>query len=203
MIRIGRRALASAIAIGAVLPTAGCGVLGPGADNQTLAAMTVSTAAFTQSVMPASYTCAAGAKAASPPLGWAGVPAGTKSLAIVMDDKDTPITPYIYWIVFDINPTTSEILQGQLPPGSLQARNSAGAIGYEPPCPGPQGHTYRFTVYALDKQLNLPAGTSLESAWTAIAAATIGMGRTTASATTPASAPSSLTSASASASAAP
>jgi hypothetical protein len=172
--------------MGVVLPTAGCGVLGSGPGNQTLAAMTVSSGAFNQNVMPATYTCTAGAKAVSPPLGWAGAPAGTKSLAVVVDDKDTPITPYVYWIVFDISPATSDILQGQVPPGSRQARNSQGAIGYEPPCPGPQGHTYRFTVYALDKVLSLPNGTSLQSAWSAIAAATIGVGQTRATAAAPA-----------------
>lgn len=187
MIRIGRRAVAAAIATGAVLLTAGCGVLGSGTGDQTLAALTVSSGTFTQNVMPASYTCAAGSKAVTPPLGWAGEPAGTRSVAVVLDDSDAPVTPYVYWIVFDISPATSEILQGQLPPGSRQARNSAGAIGYDPPCPGPQGHTYRFTVYALDKVLNLPSGTSLESAWAAIAAATIGLGRSYPTATTPAS----------------
>jgi len=38
-------------------------------------------------------------------------------------------------------------------------------------------------VYALSKVLNLPNGTSLQSAWQAIAAATIGRGRLTVSAT--------------------
>lgn len=179
-----RRAGAVAIGLGAALPTAGCGVFDAAAGNTTPTTMTVSSGAFTDSKMPARYTCTAGAKAISPPLGWAGAPSNTKSLALVVDDSDAPITPYVYWIVFDISPATSEIPQGQLPPGALQARNSVGAIGYDPPCPGPQGHTYRFTVYALDKVLNLPEGTSLESAWTAIAAARIGEGRLPVAATT-------------------
>jgi phosphatidylethanolamine-binding protein (PEBP) family uncharacterized protein len=89
----------------------------------------------------------------------------------------------VYWIVFDINPATSQIIEGQLPPGAREARNSTGAVGYDAPCPGPRSHQYRFTVYALNKVLNLPSGTSLESAWSAIAGATIGRGRDTASAT--------------------
>jgi hypothetical protein len=91
--------------------------------------------------------------------------------------------------VFNISPATSDILKGQLPPGALQARNSGGTTGYEPPCPGTQGHTYRFTVYALDRVIDLPAGASLESAWRAIAAGAIGRGRLTVSATTPAARP--------------
>ena len=95
----------------------------------------------------------------------------------MFDDSDAPITPYVYWIVFDIGPGTSAILDGQLPPGAKQARGSAGYDRYDAPCPGSQGHKYRFTVYALNRVLNLPNGTSLLSAWQAIAAATIGRGR--------------------------
>jgi phosphatidylethanolamine-binding protein (PEBP) family uncharacterized protein len=88
--------------------------------------------------------------------------------------------------VFNISPRTLDILEGQLPPGAEQARNSAGSIGYLPPCPGSARHTYRFTVYALNTpHLNLPDGASLTSAWQAIAASALpsGRGRTTVSAT--------------------
>jgi len=85
--------------------------------------------------------------------------------------------------VFDINPATSDLLEGQLPPGARQALNSAGQAAYDPPCPGPHSHAYRFTVYALNTTLNLPNRTSLMSAWMAIAAATIGRGRMTVTAT--------------------
>jgi hypothetical protein len=138
--------------------------------------MTVSESAFTHGRLPVQYTCG-GKKPSSPPLTWAGAPAGTKSIAIVVDDSDAPITPYVYWVAFDIGPGTSAILEGQLPPGAREARGSAGYDHYDPPCPGPGGHTYRFTVYALNTVLDLPNGTSLESAWQAIAAATIGRGR--------------------------
>ena len=90
--------------------------------------------------MPVSFTCGVG-KPTSPPLSWAGAPPGTKSLALVVDDSSAPITPYVYWIVFNISPQTQDILEGQLPPGAEQARNSAGSIGYLPPCPGSTGHT--------------------------------------------------------------
>jgi hypothetical protein len=144
--------------------------------------MTVSGGAFVHSAIPDRFTCA-GKRAATPPLSWAGAPAGTKSIALVVDDSDAPITPYVYWVVFDIGPGTSALLEGQLPPGALQAKGTAGHDRYDPPCPGSSGHSYRFTVYALNKVLNLPNGTSLQSAWQAIAAATIGRGRLTVSAT--------------------
>lgn len=183
--RFARRArwlAAAGATLGCTLPLAGCSLFGSSITITAPSVMTVSSGTFEQDVMPQRYTCAS-PRALSPPLGWAGVPSGTKSIALVVDDSDAPITPYVYWIVFDINPATSDIQEGQLPPGARQARNSAGLAAYDPPCPGPHGHTYRFTVYALNSVLNLPKGTSLQSAWTAIAAATIGRGRLPVSAT--------------------
>ena len=112
----------------------------------------------------------------SPAINWSGAPQGTKSLALVVDDSAAPITPYIYWIVFDIGPQTTGILDGQLPPGARQAGNSKGTVGYDPPCPHNSSHKYRFTVYALGGGLQLPGGTSAKSAWTAIAQAAIARG---------------------------
>lgn len=180
--RAARTAAAVAAVLGSIVPTAGCGVFSSGIDQETPVAMTVTSGAFAQNTMDARYTCAARTHAINPPLGWAGAPPGTKSLALVVDDSNAPITPYVYWLVFDIDPATSQITEGQLPPGAREARNSAGSVGYDAPCPGQHSHKYRFTVYALNKVLNLPSGTSLYSAWTAIAAATIGRGHVTASA---------------------
>ena len=181
--RAARKTAVAAAVLGAAAPAAGCGVFSSGVDQETPVAMTVSSDTFAQNTIGARYTCTAGAQAINPPLGWAGAPPGTKSIALVLDDSNAPITPYVYWILFDINPATSQIIEGQLPPGAREARNSTGAVGYDAPCPGPRSHQYRFTVYALNKVLNLPSGTSLESAWSAIAGATIGRGRDTASAT--------------------
>ena len=144
--------------------------------------MSVSTAAFQRGVMPARFTCA-GARPLSPPLLWAGAPTGTKSIALVFDDADAPITPYVYWIVFNMGKATSALLEGQLPPGAEQAENSAGRADYDPPCPGSSLHGYRFTVYALDTVLKLPNGASLSQTLQDIAAATIGRGRLSAYAT--------------------
>jgi Raf kinase inhibitor-like YbhB/YbcL family protein len=164
------------------VPLGGCGLFSSGVTVTSPSVMTVSEGAFAHGAMPARFTCA-GKRPATPPLTWAGAPAGTKSVALVVDDSDAPITPYVYWVVFDIGPGTSALLEGQLPHGARQAKGTAGYNRYDPPCPGSDGHSYRFTVYALNKTLNLPDGTSLESAWQAIAAATIGRGRLTVSAT--------------------
>ena len=86
----------------------------------------------------------------NPPLNWSGAPPGTKSLALIVDDSSAPITPTIYWLVFDMNPGATDIQEGSLPTGARQALNSAGTHGYDPPCPRGRPHSYRFTVYALN-----------------------------------------------------
>jgi len=166
----------AAAAVAFAAPLAGCGLFSSGVTVTAPSIMTVTESAFVHDTMPARFTCA-GKPAATPPLTWSGAPTGTRSIALVVDDSDAPITPYVYWVVFDIGPGTSALLEGQLPPGARQARGTAGYDRYDPPCPGPGGHSYRFTVYALNTVLNLPNGASLQSAWQAIAAATIGRGR--------------------------
>jgi Raf kinase inhibitor-like YbhB/YbcL family protein len=158
------------------LPLSGCGLFSSGVTVTAPAEMSVTSGVFTRGVMPDRFTCAGG-QTLTPPLSWTGAPAGTRSFALVMDDSNAPITPFVYWVVFDIGPGTSALLEGQLPPGARQARGTAGYRHYDPPCPGAQSHGYRFTVYALNKVLDLPNGAALQQAWQAIAAATIGRGR--------------------------
>jgi Raf kinase inhibitor-like YbhB/YbcL family protein len=177
-----RRLGTAVVALCCAAPLSGCGLFSSQITITSPAAMAVSSGAFQRDIMPARFTCA-GAKALTPPLSWAGAPAGTKSIAVVVDDSDAPITPYVYWIVFNIGRATSTLLEGQLPPGAQQALNSAGRAGYDPPCPGSSSHEYRFTVYALNTTLNLPNGAPLEKTWQDIAAATIGRGRLSADAT--------------------
>jgi Raf kinase inhibitor-like YbhB/YbcL family protein len=170
-------------ALGFSVPLAGCGLFSSGVTPTAPAVMTVSESTFEHDTMPERFTCA-GKRLITPPVTWTGAPAGTKSIALVVDDSNAPITPYVYWVVFDIGPGTSALLEGQpLPPNALQARGTAGYDHYDPPCPGPGEHSYRFTVYALNTVLKLPNGTSLLSAWQAIAAATIGRGRLAVNAT--------------------
>jgi Raf kinase inhibitor-like YbhB/YbcL family protein len=160
----------------AVLTVAGCGTAGYGAPVPP-SSMLVNSEAFISGMLAGRYTCH-GAKI-NPPLNWSGAPPGTKSLALIVDDASAPITPSIYWLVFDINPGATDIQQGSLPTGAHQALNSAGTATYDAPCPNGHRHSYRFTVYALRTTLNLPNSAPLQSVWTAIAAATIGRGRIT------------------------
>jgi Raf kinase inhibitor-like YbhB/YbcL family protein len=156
-----------------IMALAGCGLVGPATAFQ--GSFTVTSPVVSRGILPVRYTCHGAGQ--SPPLHWSGVPADTKTLALVVDDAETPIAPYIYWIVFDISPTTTDIQPGQLPPGARQAINSAGHAAYDPPCPRNQEHSYRFTVYALHSAVSLPNGTGLKAAWVAIARTAIAHGR--------------------------
>ena len=182
--------MARLVLLAAAIPLiAGCSVLG-GLSNPVLrfpGVMTVSSPVFSADVaLPRLYTChGAGV---SPPLEWSGAPQGAKSFAIVVDDSLAPIEPYVYWIVFDINPSTIAIPQNGIPRGARVARNSMGRASYDPPCPVTGSHQYRFTVYALNVRTlagpsgPLRSGAGLKAAWTAIAQHAIAVGRLTASA---------------------
>jgi Raf kinase inhibitor-like YbhB/YbcL family protein len=158
----------------------GCGLVG---GPLTIPAgvpvqMTVTSQYFSPTEpMPARFTCHG--PGLSPSIHWSGAPSGTKSFALIVDDSAAPITPYIYWIVFDIGSQTSGTVVGQVPTGAEQADNSKGNPRYAPPCPVNGSHAYRFTVYALSRPLALRNGVSLKTAWSAIAQAAIARGRLT------------------------
>jgi hypothetical protein len=159
-----------------MLLLSGCGVAtSTGLTPDAPSTMTITSAAFSGGLLPRHFTCH-GAKT-SPPLDWSGAPSRTKSYAIVVDDSAAPITPYIYWIVFNIPEATTDLQAAQLPPGAEVAENSLGQASYDPPCPDSPGPSYRFTVYALDKTLNLASGAPTLKAWQAIAGAAIARGR--------------------------
>jgi Raf kinase inhibitor-like YbhB/YbcL family protein len=161
----------------------GCGLAGgpQKLSNDAPDELTVTSPLADQRTMPVRYTCDGAGQ--SPPIFWSGVPAGTRSVALVVDDAAAPITPRVYWIVFDISPATSDLQAGSLPTGARQGRNSKGRAGYDPPCPPAGGtHRYRFTVYALKTMLRQPDGAGLKAAWTAIASQAIARGRLTATA---------------------
>ena len=111
--------------------------------------------------IPAIYTCD-GANV-SPPLAWSGVPAGTRSFALIVDDPDAPRGTYTHWVLFDLPAQATGLPEGvpaEPTPssGGRQGTNSANKVGYTGPCPPSGTHRYVFTLYALDAMLDLPAG---------------------------------------------
>jgi len=71
----------------------------------------------------------------NPPLTIDGVPEAAKSLALIMHDPDGVSGDYIHWMVWDIDPTTAEILEDGAPSGSTEGVTSAGTTGYSGPKP--------------------------------------------------------------------
>lgn len=103
--------------------------------------------------IPSQYTC--DGQRINPPLEISMVPAQTKSLAIIFEDPDAVSGTFIHWLVWNIDPQTTEIAENSIPAGSMQGTTSAGKTGFVPPCPPSGSHHYIFKLYALDTMLNL------------------------------------------------
>jgi Raf kinase inhibitor-like YbhB/YbcL family protein len=139
----------------------------------------VTSPAFAENApIPAEYSCKG--RNVPPPLRWHNVPAGTESLALVVDDPDAPSGLYVHWVVTGIPPSTTEIGEGPLPPGTSVSLNSSGKAEYFGPCPpaGTGVHHYRFQLYALNKPLTLASTTPSPEATRTIASAPIAEART-------------------------
>jgi hypothetical protein len=107
--------------------------------------------------IPARHTCQ-GAES-SPALAWSGIPAGTRSLALIVDDPDAPdpATPkrvWVHWVLWDIPPESTGVPEGvrdeQLPAGTRIGMNDMNDFGYGGPCPPIGRHRYFHKLYALD-----------------------------------------------------
>lgn len=121
--------------------------------------MKLQSAAFVhQGEIPRKYTC--DGEDHSPPLVWSSVPAGTKSLALIVDDPDAPDPKapkrvFVHWVLYSIPPDTSWLAEAirpaDLPGGTLEGLNDWGRTGYGGPCPPIGRHRYFHKLYALDK----------------------------------------------------
>jgi len=123
--------------------------------------MLMSPAILPGAAIPQEYT--ADGHDISPPLAWSGVPAGTRSLVLVIEDPDAPRGIFHHWAAYDIPPGTPGLAAGYragVPvAGILQASNDFGTLGYAGPCPpsGSGPHHYHFELLALSRpSLGLP-----------------------------------------------
>jgi Raf kinase inhibitor-like YbhB/YbcL family protein len=163
-----------------VLATAGCSDSAENADPPSGGAsiIEVTSPVFGDGQpIPRKYSCD-GAEV-SPPLAWSGVPSGAAALALVVDDPDAPGGTYIHWVVANIGPEVDSLAEGQDPAGVVQVANSSGKTSYAGPCPPSGTHHYRFTLYALDKTLDVRPDDSLKSVFEAIDKASLGKGTLT------------------------
>ena len=95
----------------------------------------------------------------NPPLRIAGVPPETAALTLVMDDPDAvePAgTVWLHWLVWNIPPSTAAIPADWDASGAVEGTNDFGETGYGGPDPPDRVHTYRFKLFAIETELDLP-----------------------------------------------
>ncbi|MBA1147990.1 YbhB/YbcL family Raf kinase inhibitor-like protein [Ectothiorhodospiraceae bacterium WFHF3C12] len=110
--------------------------------------------------LPARYSC--DGSEVSPPLRWTGLPAGTISLALVMEDEDAGDTTLarpigVHWVAFNLPPELEYLVEGADVAGLSDVAgvglNDRQGLGYLPPCPGLGRHSFVFRLFALDDVL--------------------------------------------------
>ena len=94
----------------------------------------------------------------NPPLRIEGAPAEAKSLLLIMDDPDAPVGLFTHWLVWNVDPKTTEIAENSVPKGAVQGTNDYPNLGYGGPQPPSGTHRYYFKIYALDRTLDLKPG---------------------------------------------
>jgi len=123
--------------------------------------MKISSPAFANnSYIPQKYTC--DGQDINPSLEIKEVPEEAVSLVLIVDDPDVARGTFLHWLVFNIEQTVSLIKENEAPKGGIQGLNDFGKENYGGPCPPSGTHRYFFKVYALDKNLDLEAGSDLK-----------------------------------------
>jgi Raf kinase inhibitor-like YbhB/YbcL family protein len=124
----------------------------------------VASVAFSEGAnIPVDYSCEG--RNINPPLEILGIPEGTRSLVLVMEDHDAPRGIFDHWLVWNIAPG-DPIAEGSVP--GIEGRNGFGKTGYGGPCPPSGMHRYFFFGYALDAFLDLMAGADKKALFTAM-----------------------------------
>lgn len=116
--------------------------------------------------IPEKYTC--DGENINPPLFIEEVPSEAKSLALIVDDPDSPSGTWIHWTLWNISPTIKEIRDNSVPVGTIEGVTSFQNVGYGGPCPHKGVHRYFFKLYALDYSPELSAGSDIKSLEAAI-----------------------------------
>ena len=79
------------------------------------------------------YTC--DGRGISPQLSWSEPPPGTKKLALVLTDRDSPLGyNFVHWVLYNLPPSTRELapglpIRGELSDGSEQGPSDQGRLG--------------------------------------------------------------------------
>ena len=139
-------------------------------------ALSLSSPAFDNgATIPNAFTYSMGGQCSganqSPPLVFAQVPAGTRSLALMVVDPDGG--NWLHWKAWNIAPTVTAFAANAAATANFsQAANDFGTAGYGGPCPPTPNHRYIFTLYALNTSFSAePSASQLQAA--ALATATL------------------------------
>lgn len=137
--------------------------------------LTISSTAFAPGgAIPSRYTCEG--RDVSPPLAWSGIPQGTQSLALIVDDPDAPDPrhpkmTWVHWVLYNLPVSAAGLSEaigdGDLLGETLQGTNDWKRTGYGGPCPPVGRHRYFHKLYALDAvlpDLGSPVKSKLEHA---------------------------------------
>lgn len=151
------------------------GLSRPDAGKENLMALTLASASFPPKGMISSRHTCDGADI-SPQLAWAGLPAGTQSLVLIVDDPDAPdpaapTMTWVHWVLYNLPPSATGLDEGvkvgNLPPGTRLGLNDWKRTGYGGPCPPIGKHRYVHKLFALDvllPDLQQPTKSRLEVA---------------------------------------
>ena len=159
------RTLPAAAAVVALLSIGGFGIgsVLAGTPTFTVSSPDLASGTFDKKFTLNAFGCTGGN--ISPAIRWSNLPAGTKSLALQVQDKNATADSGLYhWTVYNIPATAPGLAQGAgnspntLPAPAVGGSNDffdTGATGgngnYGGPCPptGDKPHRYTFTLYAL------------------------------------------------------
>lgn len=186
-----RRVLAAGAGVAAALPFAGCS-LGTGAGGEpTPDLLRFRPTAFDAGgTVPERFTCEAeGGTGVSPPFAVESLPPPTEAVGLVVEFPRDVGSTFTHWVLWNVPPDVERIpadlpAEPTLPSlgGARQGRNGTGRVGYAGLCPPPTGRPaeYWFTLYALGRELDVPAGADRDAFDDAVETATLASRRLTA-----------------------
>jgi Raf kinase inhibitor-like YbhB/YbcL family protein len=121
----------------------------------------LTSSAFSEgAAIPSRHACSG--ENLSPALSWPKSLMSVKCYALIAEDPDAPSGIFVHWVLFNIPAERTQLPEGiavkpEVPGVGRQGINDARTSGYYGPCPPPgKPHQYFFTVYALDRLLDLP-----------------------------------------------
>jgi len=115
----------------------------------------------------------------NPPLEVRGVPDSTETLLLVVDDPDAREPAgkiWDHWVVWNVPADIESIPEDwdATAAGATEGQNDYGETGWGGPNPPDREHSYRFLLYALDEQLDLPPDATKDDVYDAAEGTVVG-----------------------------